>query len=229
MIAIIGAMDEEVIEIIHLCENLSDVYIHGIKFSHGKMNQQDVLVFQSGIGLTNAAIRLTCALDHFPIKTIVNIGTAGGIADQVQVLDVIISTKIAYHEFDITLFGNPRGFMDENCFMYKADENLIQLANSIIHDRVLVGPMVSGNQFISNVNQIESIERYYPQALCADMEAASIAHVADFFKIPFIILRSISDHVKHPDNNLSFENYLQLASKRSAEFVYRFVKVIEDH
>lgn len=223
MIAIIGAMEEEVLEITKLIENQSKKTIKDVDFIEGSLNNKAVVVFLSGIGLTNAALRLTLALDHFEIDGVVNIGTAGGIGNEVQVLDVIISTKVAYHEFDISVFGNPRSFSDDNRFCYKADSNYIELAQTLIKDRTLIGPMVSGNQFISEVKQIESIEKYYPEALCADMEAAAIAHVSSFFNCPFIILRSISDHVKHPDNNLSFEAYLQKASKRSAEFVYNFV------
>ncbi len=223
MIAIIGAMEEEVNEIAKLMSSQTRKTINGVEFIEGLLNQKAVLVFLSGVGLTNAAMRLTHAINHFVIDGVVNIGTAGGIGDQVQVLDVIISTKVTYHEFDISVFGNPRDFSDKNRFVYKADESYIKLAKSCIDDRCLVGPMVSGNQFISQADQIKSIETFYPEALCADMEAAAIAQVADFFKIPFIILRSISDHVKHPDNNLNFEAYLQKASKRSAEFVYQFV------
>ncbi len=224
MIAIIGAMDEEVSELLKLLDSPQKQLINSVEFTTGKLNGKEALVFQSGVGLTNAAMRTTMAFDHFDIEGVVNIGTAGGLRDDVQVLDVIISTKVTYHEFDITVFGNPRDFSDDNRFVYKADKRYIDLAQKLIHDRVLLGPMVSGNQFISEINQIKSIEKYYPESLCADMEAASIAHVCDFFNKPFIILRSISDHVKHSDNNLSFEEYLQKASKRSAEFVYKFVK-----
>ncbi len=223
MIAIIGAMDEEVSELVKLMDTSEIKAINGVDFIIGKLNQKEVCVFQSGIGLTNAAMRTTMAFDHFDISGVVNIGTAGGIGNTVEVLDVIISTKVTYHEFDISVFGNPRSFSDDNRFLYHADSNYIKLAQECIDDRVLLGPMVSGNQFISEESQIQNIEKYYPESLCADMEAASVAHVSSFYKKPFIILRSISDHVKHHDNNLSFEEYLQKASKRSAEFVYKFV------
>lgn len=223
MIAIIGAMDEEVLELTRLMSSKTSQKINDVEFITGKLNKKDILVFQSGIGLTNAAMRTTMAFDHFEIDGVVNIGTAGGLGNEVKVLDIIISTKVTYHELDISVFGNPRSFVDDNRFLYKADQHYIELAQRLIHDRVLIGPMVSGNQFISEINQIENIEKYYPETLCADMEAAAIAQVCDFFKKPFIILRSISDHVKHSDNNLSFEEYLQKASKRSAEFVFQFV------
>ena len=223
MIAIIGAMDEEVAEVFKLMDTKETQTISGIDFVLGTLNHKDVCVFQSGVGLTNAAMRTTIAFENFDIEGLVNIGTAGGLGDHVEILDVIISTKVAYHEFDITVFGNPRDFSDDNRFCYKANQEYINIAKECIEDRVLVGPMVSGNQFISKLEQIENIEKYYPETLCADMEAASIAHVCDFYQKPFIILRSISDHVKHHENNLSFEEYLQEASKRSAEFVYKFL------
>lgn len=222
MIAIIAAMDEELNEIKDLMSSFRIETIRGIDFLIGVLNSKEVLIFKSGVGLTNAAMRASIACDHFDLSEILNIGTAGGIAENVKVLDVIISTRITYHELDLSVFANPRNFSDANQFVYKADERLIAIA-SALSDNALVGPMVSGNQFISKVDQITDIEKYYPEALCADMEAAAIAQVADYFKIPFIILRSISDHVKHLDNHLSFEAYLKKASKRSADFAYKFV------
>jgi len=127
---------------------------------------------------------------------------------------------------DISVFGNPRSFSSENRFVFNADPYYIEKAKTLIGDRVLVGPMVSGNQFISEESQVKTILTYYPSAICVEMEAAAIAHVAAEFKVPFIILRSISDLVIHPKNEMSFETYLHKASDRSAQLCFDFVGLV---
>lgn len=226
MIAIIGAMDEEVQAILILMKNVEKKEIFKIELYQGLLNQKEVILFKSGIGLTNAAISSTLIFSHFPIKSVINIGTAGAIHSDVKVLDVIVSSQVTYHDLDISPFGNPRSFSHENRFVYHADAHYVEIAKTLIHKNVHVGAIVSGHQFISKTSQIEEIEAYYPEALCVEMEAASIAQTCSHFKIPFIILRSISDHVKSHENNLSFTEYLQKASQRSAQFAYNFVEYI---
>lgn len=58
------------------------------------------------------------------------------------------------------------------------------------------------------------------------MEGASIAHVCSVFKCPFIVIRSLSDLVRNPKNEMTFDEYLHKASERSAQFCYMFVNQI---
>jgi adenosylhomocysteine nucleosidase len=226
MIAIIGAMDEEVKAIYDRMEAVERLTIFDLEIIKGQLNKKEVILFKSGVGLTNAAISTSLVLSHYPIESVINIGTAGGIHKDVKVLDVIISSMVTYHDVDISVFGNPRSFSNENRFVYHADEKLVMLAQTILKENIHVGPMVSGHQFISMPQQITDIEHHYPEALCVDMEAAAIAHTSAYFKIPFIILRSISDHVKSDENKISFETYLLKASQRSAQFTFDFVEYI---
>ena len=61
------------------------------------------------------------------------------------------------------------------------------------------------------------------EADAIEMEAASIAQVCYLDKIPFIILRSISDN-PNGKNKITFEQYLELASKKCAEILEKFIK-----
>ena len=92
--------------------------------------------------------------------------------------------------------------------------------------RVFVGDIVSGDKFICKQEDVNFIKTYYPSAYCGDMEAACIAQVCDFYKVPFVIIRSLSDIVLKEGNELSFETYAQLASARSAKFVKEVVKAL---
>lgn len=228
MIAIIGAMSEEVRAVTQRLSETKIMTIAGHDFWLGRLSEHDVVVFQSGIGLVMAAMSLTLASQHFPLTAVLNIGTAGGLHPSLQVLDVIVADKITYHDFDISVFGNPRSFGPENRYVFTADPYLLNaLRQAITHDRVTIGALVSGNQFISNQVQVDEIMRHYPQALAVEMEGAAIAHVAKELNLPWLIVRSVSDLVIHPHNEMTFDEYLAKASDRSAAMVEQVLKVIK--
>ena len=217
MIAIIGAMDEEVAAIRHRMTDVSENVIAGNTFSRGQLGQKAVVLFQSGIGLVNAAMALTLASQHFELTAILNVGTAGGLHEDLRVLDLIAADKLTYHDFDISIFGNPRDFSDANRMVFHADPALLRLLKTLNpSERLFIGPLVSGNQFIGSPAQVSEIHQHYPEALAVEMEGAALAHVASKLKIPFLVIRSISDLVLHPSNEMTFEAYLAKASERSA-------------
>lgn len=227
MLAIIGAMDEEVNAIKHLMINTRIEHIGPLDFIHGKLNEREVVLFKSGIGLSMAAMSTSLCLSHYEISGVINIGTAGGLKENQNVLDIVVSDKITYHDFDITPFGNSRDFSLNNRYVFNSDPYFIERFKSIKHKHpVWVGPIVSGNQFIHSDEQIDIITKYFPEALAVEMEAAAIAHVSSCFECPFIVIRSISDLVRNPKNNMTFDEYLLKASERSAQFCYDFVSLI---
>lgn len=228
MIAIVGAMSEEVSAILSYLEEPKTTTLHMIVFHEGILNTKPVVVFQSGVGLVSAAMSLTVCLDHFNISHIINIGTAGGLHPDQKVLDLVIPDQLTYHDMDITPFGNERNFSPKNRFIFHTDKVLIDRFKPLIsHERVWYGPLVSGNQFVSTETQLRSIKDHYPEAMACDMEGTALANVANEFKTPIIILRSLSDIVLHPDNSMSFSEYLDKASQRSAKLCHDFVGMIE--
>ncbi len=227
MLAIIGAMDEEVNALKALMQNIRTEKIGPIEFILGTLNNKEIVLFKSGIGLSMAAMSTSICLSHYAIQGVINIGTAGGLKDFQNVLDIVVSDKITYHDFDITPFGNTRDFSDNNRYVFSSNETYINAFKSLQQNHpVWIGPMVSGNQFIHSDEQINLIDKLFPEALAAEMEGAAIAHVSTSFNCPFIVIRSISDLVRNPKNNMTFDEYLIKASERSAQFCFEFVALI---
>lgn len=220
-------MDEELSEILQRMRHVSTSVVGPITFYLGKLKDQDVLVFKSGVGLSRAAMSTSVALTHFKVLGIVNIGTAGGLDDRLNVLDIVVCDRITYHDLDLEAFGTPRRFRSDNPYVFHADGRYLDLFLSHFTEAdVQVGPLVSGHQFIHQAPQIQVIQAHFPEAIAVEMEGAAIAHVAHEFKIPFMTLRSISDLVHAPKNELSFDEYLTRASKRSADFVEKFIGLL---
>jgi adenosylhomocysteine nucleosidase len=227
MIAIIGAMQQEVDELLKLCENVEEQTVHGNKFYTGRLSQTDVVVALSGVAKVAAAMTTTCLFENFDVSGVINIGTAGGLKSEQEVLDVVVSSEVAHHDVDITAFGIKRGFGER--FSYKAFPPFVEVVSNLIKDkehRVWIGPMVSGDQFIHRQQQVENIFADFPNADCVEMEAAAIAQVSEHYKVPFVVIRSLSDIAVRDDNHLSFEEYLSVAAKRSAHWVYLAIDAI---
>ena len=55
------------------------------------------------------------------------------------------------------------------------------------------------------------------------MEAGGVAQAVAYAKIPFIVLRSLSDVAVNDDSAMDFMKYVSIASKRSAEFTKQIV------
>ena len=138
-------------------------------------------------------------------------------------LDVVISTRIAHH--DVNVPGWNHGFGPDNPCCFSADERYIQAAGEVIQeqDRAWIGPVASGDCFVNTPEQVERILRDYPQALCAEMEAASIAQVCAHYGVPFVVVRSLSDITLKEGNEMTFEEYAQKASARSANWCEKLV------
>ena len=63
------------------------------------------------------------------------------------------------------------------------------------------------------------------KADCVEMEGAAIAQVSYLNNIPFIVIRSISD-TPNGNNAITFDEFVELASKRCARILKEVLKDI---
>ncbi len=229
MIGIIGAMEEEVAEIKKYMETESQKVLNGYTFYEGKMSNQCVVLVQGGIGKVNAAISTTLLFCHYEIDFLINIGSAGGLSLSQNVGDVVISTGVLHHDVDVTAFQRPLGEVPGMPCIFEPDLNALNKIQDILQEfeqPYHLGLIVSGDQFISREDQVNKIKNDFPEAMCAEMEAASIAQVCHVFQIPFIITRSLSDIYQKGENHVQFDEYLKKASQASAKMCYQFISTL---
>ena len=220
MVGIIAAMD---VEIQALKKRMTCVYekvIKNIEFTTGKLSGVDVVLCKSGIGKVYAAISTTILIDEFKPDYLINIGSAGSLKSNIRVGSVVIPRVIAHHDCDVP--GWPKGF-DQDKRAYKADESLLNVAYKLKDDNTYFDPMVSGDSFIYLKSQTTKILEDYNEAGCCEMEGASVAQTANFFNVPFIVIRSISDVTIEDGNEVSFEEFVVVAAENSAAYCEKFV------
>ena len=87
---------------------------------------------------------------------------------------------------------------------------------------MILGRVASGDKFIGTKEGKEHIKKYV-QGDCAEMEGAAIAHACWLNRIPFVIIRAISDSADE-QANMSYEQFVLLAAKRSSELVEKMLE-----
>ena len=220
-IGIIFAMQEELIELKNYLHINKEKKIYDLTFYEATLNNQNIILTESGIGKTNAARTTQILIDYYKPEAIFNIGVAGGIAKKLEVGDIIISTSLVQHDFDITAFDHPKGYIPNVGNTIPIDNNLLNTTKTILDTNDVAykeGVIASGDIFCTKESMATKINTQF-NALCVEMEGASIAQTAYLSKTPCLVIRSISDC---PDNNnkVTYEEFLGTSSKKVAQIMY---------
>lgn len=230
MIGIIGAMDEEVSQIVEAMELLETVEKASMTFRRGTLNGKEVVIVRSGIGKVNAAVCTQILADLFQVDCVINTGIAGSLRTEINIADVVLSSDVLHHDVDATGFGYPLGQIPRmGVLSFKADDRLVELGEKVCKKAapsigVHVGRIVSGDQFISDKNVKDRIIQNF-DGFCTEMEGAAIAQTAYLNKIPFLILRAISDKA---DNSatMDYPAFEAMAIHNSVEILKELVAQI---
>ena len=216
---IIAAMDEEMNALVNILPNLNIVTINNEQMFEFGLNDENYLLGRGKIGKVHTAVYLTKLFENLKVKRVFNIGTSGGVDSSLEISDVIIATKVCYHDVDVTGFnyelgqmcGCPRFFLCDNDFV---DSKVIDTKYNIKR-----GLIVSGDQFVTkkNLNQLNVLK--FKDALACDMEGCAIAHVASLLSKKFLVIRCISDNVFLKEHTKVYYDYKYQAIDKVANYV----------
>lgn len=220
-VGIIGAMEQEVTLLRDKIENRQTLTLAGCEIYTGTLYGVEVALLKSGIGKVAAALGTTLLLQLCKPDVVINTGSAGGLAPTLKVGDIVVSDEVRYHDADVTAFGYEPGQMAGCPAAFVADDKLITAAELVIKQldlNAVRGLVVSGDAFINGAAPLARIRTTFPQAIAVEMEATAIGHVCHQFKVPFVVVRAISD-VADQESHLSFDEFLSVAAKQSSLMV----------
>ena len=230
-LGIIGAMSVEVETLKSEMKNLTVTKKAGMEFYDGMLEDLPVVVVQCGVGKVNAAMCAQVLCDCFDVTHLVNTGIAGSLCAELDIGDLVISDDAMYHDFDAQNFGYEMGEVPGmGVLTFAADPEMIRYAEIAAetvnpgHSRI--GRVASGDLFVAERAAKERIIAN-TQALCTEMEGAAIAHVAFRNKLPFVILRAISD--KADDSaEMDYPTFEAIAAHRCAEVAKNMAKQLKN-
>lgn len=222
-LGVIIPMEQEQRLLLKSMENISEKQIAGVTFYQGEYKEHQLVLALSGIGKVQAAMTTTLMASQFNPELIINTGSAGGIGEGLKIGDVVISTKLAYH--DVQVVGYEHGQLPGRELFFEADlksvEKIAQAAKATgleFHE----GLIVTGDQFIDSPEQNKQIKANFPTALASEMEGAAVAQVCSEFKLPFVVIRSMSD-VGDENADIDFDEFVVTAGKNSVSMLLNFL------
>ena len=223
MIGIIFAMKEELDGFIKLVDNIKEEKIYDLTFYKCNLFNKELVLVESGVGKVNAARTTQILIDKMNPKYIFNVGVAGSISDKVDVMDIVLASRLVQHDFDITSFNHEKGYIPNVGIYMDTDKYLLDVCKSVNVDvNTHIGTIASGDIFVTDESMSSKINTKF-DALAVEMEGASIAQVCTLSKVPYLVIRSISDSPNKNDNNkITYEEFLNI----SCEVVSKYLKEI---
>ena len=221
-IGIIFAMEEELQSLLKLVELKKSKKIYDITFYECKLKEKDLVLAESGIGKVNAARCTQIMIDKMNVDCVFNIGVAGSLSKNVKVCDMMIGEKLVQHDFDITAFNHEKGYVPKVGVFVESDSDLVKLAEKVDKE-AHKGIIASGDQFCTDPEMSKKIAKDF-KALCVEMEGASIAQVCYLSKIPFLVIRCISDSPDGSKNKLTYDEFLEISSEKASKFLKQMIE-----
>lgn len=225
-IGIIAAMQIEIDGIKEKIENAQTVTVSGVDFVCGMIAGKKIIAAKCGIGKVFAALCAQTMILKFSPDCIVNTGVAGGLADGLKVLDVVVAKDVVQHDMDTSHIGDPVGLLSGiNIVNIPCDEKISQaLANCVEAEGIkcVCGTVATGDQFICTEEKRQYIKSTFNASAC-EMEGGAIGHVCYVNGLPFGIIRAISDG-GDDDASLDYPTFAKMAADNSVKAVLRFIE-----
>ncbi len=230
MIGIIGAMAEELEQLLGALSEQETVRRGAYKLHRGILEGKSVLIAQCGVGKVNAAaLAQIFALEG--VSHVIFTGVAGGVAPGLKVGDIVVSRDALQHDADVRALGYALGEVPGEPLSWPADEGLQAAAlaaaealSEVVSAEVKVvsGRILSGDQFIADPNKVTFLFKTFGGA-CAEMEGAAVAQVCSRAGVPFVIVRSISD-TADGGAEVDFRSFTVLAARRAKAVVTEMLR-----
>ena len=234
-VGIISAMENEMNALVAETELERVDTVGGEKYYVGKLRGQSVVITKAGIGKVRASSGVTTLLNTYKVGKVIFTGIAGGVAEEAEVLDEVIATRVVEHDYGILTndgfvwsSGDP-GMGIQPGEYYYCDEDLVDLAYAAAtevmgEEAVHKGTIASGDQFIASEEYVNKLRRDYDAYAC-EMEGASVGIVCIKYGVPFVVIRALSDKA---DGNAhdSYENFGDVAAEHSANIVKKMLSMM---
>ena len=224
-VGIITAMSNELSLLLENADIEETRTIGSVDYSIGTLEGKEVVLVKAGIGKIMAAAGAATLINEFDVSSIIFTGIAGGVGDETEVMDIVVSTDLAVHDYgDI---GND-GFTweavagtDENGRI-PADPELTALAYDsavkiVGEDSAFKGTVATGDQFVASESYVKILQERF-NALACEMEGAAVALVAYSYDVPFVVIRCMSDKADGLAHS-TYDNFGDTAADNSARIV----------
>ena len=201
MLAVMGAMDEEVRLLRAEMTQVSEARHAGVVVATGRFFGTPIALAQSGIGKVNAAICTQMLVNLYRPRALVFSGVAGGVRSGLRVGDLVIASHLVQFDIDLTAFGRRHGELPNSDREIYSDPFLVGKASQAFEAAFLgaddapqltVGTVVSGDRFVGDSTTLKWLQDEFG-AVATEMEGAAVGYTCQLNGLPFVVTRGLSD------------------------------------
>lgn len=218
-IVVQGAMEVETSTLVKALAHVRKSTIGGWTFWKGTLDGYPVVVSKTEIGMSNAAAATTIAALSFHPRAIINQGTAGGHDPNLRVHDIVLGREtlnlgsfktparkrgegadvLAWEPMDILTEESDTSekIVDKPIRRFMPAPMLYDIAMHHRSDykkgQVVPGVIGSADVWNNEIDRIDNLHKRFGTS-AEEMEAASVAQVADQFGIPYLAVRILSNN-----------------------------------
>lgn len=219
MIGIIAAMNVEMESLRSFMTDTTTETISGITFVSGTLEGKQVVTAVCGIGKVFAAMCAQTMILLYSPERIINTGVAGSLSTKLNIGDIAVSDFVVEHDMDTSPLGDPVGMISGiNIVDIPADcelaDKICAAADGVGGIRCVKGKIASGDCFVNSAEKKKYISGTFGAIAC-EMEGAAIGHVCYVNKVPFCVIRAISD-AADGSSHMDYSKFTALAAKNSA-------------
>ena len=171
-----------------------------------------------GCGEVQAASGTQYLIDNFSVDQIINYGVVGGINPDFKTGDVVLVSDIIPYQYDLSPLGYEKATLPKNIeqYLYTNSEILCELMEKV---DLPLASCASGDKFLLSSDKKQLWEKY--EADICDMESYGIAYTCNLNKIPFVMIKAVSD-----DSNDGGEEYRETLYETSLKCLKYLERVI---
>jgi len=205
-----------------------------------KMRRRIVAVQAHGMGQLNAAIVTNDVISDFSPNVILLVGIAAGIADHVQLGDIVISGQVIDYELGKLAEGGFR----PNHPAYQSNSGVLnelkeyrdgEWKRKILSSRpdgkadvapnVHVGDIFCGNKVVADQQMVSALKKHFRGVIALEMESAGIAALLNQRESPphFAMIKAICDRA----NGDKDDRWQQYAADAAASFTLAYLESYE--
>jgi len=163
--------------------------VSGMEFCRYESFGKTVFLAKSGIGEIAAATATSLLIGLFDCSFIVNFGLVGSFDPSLRGALAVVK-DVVHYDSDLTAFGDALGAPADIRDPYlAADRSMIYKLHSFSLPEVR---LASGDKFIADSDFAEKIKSDFSADIC-DMEGAGVALVCVRSRVPFTMIKLVSD------------------------------------
>lgn len=227
-ILVVGAMNEEIAFLKTKLNNLKEEEHSKFLFFTGTINNNDIILVESGIGRCMSGALIATAKAFYDFDCVINVGIAGG-APSTNLGDIIVGKTYVYGDVDLTggNFGYTFGQMAGCPKYFKTSFNIDKYLKRLDYK---LGDICTCDSFTTSLDQVKHLQNDCfsdLNLLCFDMESAAFAQICLYYNIPFLAIRSISDVIGKEFQDQEYKDNEFISANKVNEFMFNVLNNIK--